>query len=524
MSLLGGIVGALGPFLGVLGMFLLAAALLSFAFHYATLSGAGGLARVQRRLEKHGSLRDDYLQRLWLALEWVDGKLGEKPLSAKSYDFALRPAFVYPIASMMIFWAVSSENTSGIPGMLPENIVWWVRSLALGVIVGSGAFTYRATQTSTWRGLAYLAGAVIFVLVFAYVGGLTGAVAVVGANAAPDAFADAFVVAFPSAFALAIAFVGAGLGAGYGAGAFSSVLIAVVAIALVDANFGAGVVIAFLVVVAFCIAFVFAFNYLQEFMKHRNKQGLFYGCYILFIFIFLYIFVYYEQFLQKYIEVWRIATTFLIFFVILPIINSIFDWFSMGFTRGLLRYIADGKYGIWYIALNTLFNALIGVVLLIALAVTCTVALQTLNLLSQANGGREFYDLARMFGRLRNDPGNPAAWWIYATLLSTMLPTLAHVVFAASTAVTWNLPASWRRYMQDLVNPNNYPLKDKFLKKDFPLRLSVASLLTLLDAVALMLAAVFCLALYGLVWALPGLGQGLLWLCENVARGLGAPL
>jgi hypothetical protein len=425
---------------------------------------------------------------------------------------------------MLIFWAVSGENTSGIPGLLPERMVWWARSLALGVIVASSAFAYRATQTSTWRGLAYLAGVVVFVHVFAFIVAVSG----------PDA--DAFAYAFPGAFALAIAFAGAGAGAGgYGVGAVSGVLVSVVAIAFVGTNFGAGV---FAFVAAFVGVFAFSFNHLHEFQKRCDKQGLFYGCYIISIFIILTALVPYSLNLQIYIGVWRVVTLLLIIFVLLPIINSIFDWLSVAATRWLLRPTKDGEFGGWHIAGKAFMDAVIGVALLTALAVVCTAALQTMNLLSQANGGRVFYDLAGLLGRLRNEPDNPAVWWVYAMLFSTMLPTLAHVVFAGSTVVTWSMPNRWREKMQDLVNPDKYKYIDKiqvqkeeFLSKDFPLRLYVAGLLALLDATALILVMALCLFVYVVVWVLtgfsgwlPGLAHGLLWLCENVAGWLGAPL
>jgi hypothetical protein len=211
---------------------------------------------------------------------------------------------------------------------------------------------------------------------------------------------------------------------------------------------------------------------------------------------------------------------------------------SLAVTRGLLRHISKGQLSGWHIAGKALFDAAIGVALLVALAITCTIALQAMNLLSQANSGRAFFDLAGLIQRLHNAPGNPAVWWIYATLFSTMLPTLAHVIFAASTAITWSLPDCLRQKMQDLVDPDKYQYIDKlqvpkeeFLTKDFPLRVGVASLLTLLDATALLLAGAFLLVVYLLLWVLtgfsgwlPGLAHGLLWLCETVARWLGAPL
>ncbi len=65
--------------------------------------------------------------------------------------------------------------------------------------------------------------------------------------------------------------------------------------------------------------------------------------------------------------------------------------------------------------------SLFGLLLLAGLAVAVTAGVQAINLLSQSHGGPQYVDLAGLLYRVGHDPADPAIWWVYFTLFSTMV-------------------------------------------------------------------------------------------------------
>ena len=209
---------------------------------------------------------------------------------------------------------------------------------------------------------------------------------------------------------------------------------------------------------------------------------------------------------------------FLIFLGLLPLINSVFDWLSLAVTRSLLKHVASHSEATSHIALNAVFGLALGVVLLAVLAMTITAALQTMDLLSVSGGGQELFDIAGVLHRVHTNPADPAVWWVYFTLFSTLLPTLAHAAIVSGSFVAWRLPDEKKQRWLNLIDEKNHDLG-----KNYPLLVGMAMRLTALDMVGICLAVLaFALLTALCIWLLPGLGWGLLWLCESVARLLGA--
>ncbi len=248
-------------------------------------------------------------------------------------------------------------------------------------------------------------------------------------------------------------------------------------------------------------------------MQRFGRLGLFYRLYVTLMLSLLATLAHYAQPLKLDNE----YTIFLlVFLALLPLINSSFDWLSLAVTRALLRHVAGHGDPAWHIAINLVLGLVLGVLLLAALAMSITAALQMMDRLSQSGGGREFFDLAGTLYRVHTNPADPAVWWVYFTLFSTLLPTLAHAAIVSASFVTWRLPDSWKRSWLSLIDNHD-------LKENFPVLLGLALRLTALDIIGAGLAiAAFALMAVLCIWLLPELGWGLLWLCENVARLLGA--
>ena len=123
----------------------------------------------------------------------------------------------------------------------------------------------------------------------------------------------------------------------------------------------------------------------------------------------------------------------LVFLTLLPLINSVFDWLSLAVTRALLRHV---------------------------LAMTIAAALQVMDRLSQSGGEPKFFDLVGTLHRVRTEPADPAIWWVYFTLFSTLLPTLAHAAIVTGSFVTWRLPDALKQRWLSLID--NHDPKEKF--------------------------------------------------------------
>ena len=350
---------------------------------------------------------------------WI-ATLGRRPGARIAYEFTLSMAFIYPFVSLFIVWVATAQDTSGIAVLEIIDLPLWSRALALFGVGASTFFFYRSTTSSGWQGLVNLAVA------FAVISALT----VVGAGR----FAIAFILAFVAAFD--------------GTGAR-----AVVAAFFIAAGFAAAIPIAAagtaVVAVAVVVCTNVAIRSIQDMMARRGLKGLFYIIFLPVMLGLLAVAISNASWFPPELGSF-ISSLFSWFF--LPLTNSIFDWLSLAATRGLLKGIAErDDTPALRVAWNALLGLFLGVLLLAGLAIAVTAGLQTVNLLSQGHDRPEFFDLAGSLQRLRAAPADPAVWWVYFTLFSTMLPTVFHAAVASASFVTWRLPDSWKRHWLDLI-------------------------------------------------------------------------
>jgi hypothetical protein len=512
---------------------------------------------------------------------------------AKSYAFSLKLAVIYPLVSLFTAWVLVGQNTSGIPDLLLEGIDGLKRALAASGLILTTGMWYMYTYTSGPKKYVYLAVALVFagalVSVFAFVGaspaGAADAVAHVVAVAlvVVVAFAGAFVAAIAGAVAGALAIAGAGAFAF--AGAFAGALALAFAVAgtlalalafavavtlalavafagagtLALANAGAGaLVVAVAVAVAGAVAFAFAVAiafasagtlaiavafavavavagavagavaHLEMHSWEKNWQGRFYIGHWLFFIALVWMAAWFSQTVP--VSLVSLIFTFLVFMVLLPLINALYDWLSIGLTRRLLTMTLEHQgHGAFY---RSGIDVAFAVLFLTLLSLSMTIALQVLNMLAISGSGIEVYDLTGLLGNLRNRPSNPAVWWVYFTLFSTLLPTFAHGFIAVSSQLGRTMSKDKRTdYIaairdgcvmgagklctidgKEIVGRENTPLRRK-IARSFAVRDVLALYLTAFGGLVLLLA---------LLYGLPGLARGLLFMCEWVAELLGA--
>ena len=369
-----------------------------------------------RDLLRHDGAAERYRSVMRRGLDWLDSRLSahEAPQgpAQKAWSFGLLNAtmalaLAYPILAITIQWLCGSAIDFGGQEVMAASppqariftAVWLGSSVLVYLFAGASKSRWRWTLVILATGILLLG--LIFADGFAVPGNIavagTVAVASVGAGTVaftgPVAFAGA-VAGFAGAFAGvgAVAFVVAATSAGTVAGAeerssrpmarrllFCGVLVAllIVAIKMPD-DFGAG---------------------------QRNQ-----------------------------------AVFFMLTMGVLPLVNAVFDFASVGLTRYLLRLGLEQKRAAW----PAVLDGLGGIAIFFALGCTL-IAFVTFVVPAD---GVPLVDLTQLFADMRRAPGDYI--WLMVTLFSTLIPTLLHLSVAVLT-LGLQYPAGVRNFVADLL-------------------------------------------------------------------------
>ena len=346
--------------------------------------------RLRHQLEAGGRSAETYARRLRAALDRVDRIFGDAgttdrtwlsrifrlqtpaPLwTAAAYDRCLLLALLYPIGAIYVFWAIAGHvGVAERALLLPEDLEDWHRGLQT---IGLGAITYGA-----WRGLRE--------------DGFKGWLWLGGAVAVAGAGAVAFAVAF--AGAVAVAFAGAFAGAGAGA-----------------------------------CAVVFAVLWTNDYATRNGWQARFQAGLISVLSISC---ILAPGFLAT-TPGWPLAGAWLLFLGLLTLLNAPFDWASLGVTRALLRRGLERE-RLWPYVYG-LVDAALAAVVIVALTIVCVLGAQAFETMALYAGGQKarILPLEALFVSIRADPAEPANWWVYAMLLSTMIPSLVNLAIGGAS-------------------------------------------------------------------------------------------
>jgi hypothetical protein len=171
-----------------------------------------------------------------------------------------------------------------------------------------------------------------------------------------------------------------------------------------------------------------------------------------------------------------------------PIVNIPFDWLSFGLTRALLRRgIEEGAPSPVILGL---IDFLFGLILLALLAVALIAALQMADRIIVHFGGENVANVLALLDNIADKPRDPANYWAYATLFSTLIPSALNTVVGAVSLIGWWLPRA-RQWVLDQLSALDS-------EDDEGIRIRVAALLAVQLGIG---TALTCLALWGL-WEL----------------------
>jgi hypothetical protein len=123
----------------------------------------------------------------------------------------------------------------------------------------------------------------------------------------------------------------------------------------------------------------------------------------------------------------------LLFLGLLTVLNAPFDWASLGLTRALLRRGLElGGWSPYVLGLADAAAAAIVIALLTAVSV---LGVQTFDTLAAFSGGEaaRILPLDKLFDGIAAHPAAPEFWWVYAMLLSTMIPSLVNLTIGGAS-------------------------------------------------------------------------------------------
>ena len=134
------------------------------------------------------------------------------------------------------------------------------------------------------------------------------------------------------------------------------------------------------------------------------------------------------------------AVFFVLTLALLPLVNAVFDFASVGLTRYLLRLGLEQKRAAW----PAVLDGLGGIAIFFALGCTL-IAFVTFVVPAD---GVPLVDLTQLFADMRRAPGDYI--WLMVTLFSTLIPTLLHLSVAVLT-LGLQYPAGVRNFVAGLL-------------------------------------------------------------------------
>jgi hypothetical protein len=389
--------------------------------------------------------------------------------TAPAFDRCLLLALIYPVVTIFMIWAVSGRIGPAEAALtLKSDVAGWQRALTISLAGVSVLLVRRAALTKglksiVWIAFAFpvgLAGAVtgsprfdlyftaIVALAFALAGHLDGAVAI--ALAVVSAL-DGFIAAAAAlTLGRARAISRAGAIAVLGVALFSAIEIVGIARLSGIAMFSAGAIVPGLLALPVPVVVTVVIIVLNDKAIQKHRQGVFLSLYLLALAVIIMSVGPVAWLTPKFAaQVWGATGPLLMFLGLLTLINAPFDWASLGLTRALLR--RGVELGGWWPYCLALADALAAAFIIALLAITMVVGVQTFDHLAEHSGGVDarILPLDKLFDGIAAHPSAPEYWWVYALLLSAMIPSLLNLMIGGASLLRGipGLPTLLLRFM-----------------------------------------------------------------------------
>jgi hypothetical protein len=121
----------------------------------------------------------------------------------------------------------------------------------------------------------------------------------------------------------------------------------------------------------------------------------------------------------------------LLFLGLLTLINAPFDWASLGLTRALLR--RGLEVGGWWPYFFALIDAALAAFVITALMIAMVIGVQAFDTVAVYSGGAPVLPLKPLFDGVATHPSEPEYWWLYALLISSMIPSMLNLAIGGAS-------------------------------------------------------------------------------------------
>jgi hypothetical protein len=340
--------------------------------------------------------------------------------TAPAFDRCLLLALIYPIATIFVIWVVSGHVGPAETALdLKPDLPAWRRAFAAAAAAFFVFAGWRVMRTKGRKSLAWFSGMLAGTVPVTWAVGGAFAFAAVGALAVTSPFGGASAVATAVAFIIAVGFP--------------------LAVAGVGASFAIALTVAMAVAGIGAIAVLLLIFWATKHQWHGVFLSLFSIAMILVCLLAAHV--------LSPLEAWTVTGPMLLFLGLLTLLNAPFDWVSLGLTRALLR--RGLELAGWWPYLLALVDAVLAAVIVAALALTMVVGVQAFDGLAVHGGGKPVLPLDALFDGIAAHPAEPEYWWLYALLLSSMIPSLINLMIGGASLLRGvpGLPSLILRFM-----------------------------------------------------------------------------
>ena len=378
------------------------------------------LTRFLNAVDRFFGDADPTVKTLWPG---AFGFRGKAPFwTAPAYDRCLTIALLYPLLAMLIIWTVKGAVGPGEKAIgLGAHVEDWRRWVGFFSAIAAIVCSYFFSKVGTLRIKVNTLKIIIYCTIYATCTGLT--IVFVGIDA------GIFVIASAASFS------GAAISSAAGALNVAIYISRFIAIFLIGTImfFIVGVVaisgnliidFVFAILIAAVVAITAAgLAFASAAVGNVDRQGQFLASFSIIMLLLCYAIGY--QLSET--SGWRFGGALILFLGVLTLINAPFDWLTIGLTRALLRRGLELRR--WWPLALALLDLVLAAVIIVLLAVAMLLAVQAFEYL----GGAPILGVEKVLNDLA-DPEmrtHPEYWWLYATLFSTLIPSIINVAIGA---------------------------------------------------------------------------------------------
>ena len=343
------------------------------------------------------------------------------PFTEKSFEKLITFSFIYTILSFYFTWVITGNgNFSGVNMALNEQdfhirVYIYLIIITFFIMLIYNNKIFHKNTIKTFRITNFIILVITIITFLNY--GFTGIIAIfVGISIGAIAGLTTITFILPSIVIVSVSIIAIN--------GFNLQIAGTTTYNIFSANLLLGVFIGLLTSIYYDLVFVFS-------EKIKYKYSI--------IFFIVSVIIIDIAFALKYTN--KNSLAFILLFSLLPIINAVYDWLSIGITRGLLGAIAKGYHKTKEALFWAGLDIFLAIVFLILISFTMIATVGIVNHLA----GKTVLDLNNIFSQLETK----SVWenfWIYFMLFSTLIPTYIHFVIAGLSLVMW-LPSSWREWL-----------------------------------------------------------------------------